>query len=76
MTKEDIDQFFDSLPKDVLKEKWDKYSKYSKLENSVTISELLDVCGFTKADTFVAENYTETGIIQCSKCTNSFKNQQ
>ena len=39
MDKKTIDQFFDSLSEDVLKEKWDKYDKYSKQKNSVMIKQ-------------------------------------
>lgn len=53
MDKKTIDQFFDSLSEDVLKEKWNKYDKYSKQENSVTISELLDVWDVCYENTFV-----------------------
>ena len=53
MDKKTIDQFFDSLSEDVLKEKWDKYDKYSKPENSVTISELLDLWNVCYENTFV-----------------------
>ena len=53
MDKKTIDQFFDSLSEDVLKEKWNKYDKYSKQENSVTISELLDVWDACYENTFV-----------------------
>lgn len=53
MDKKTIDQFFDSLSEDVLKEKWNKYDKYSKQENSVTISELLDVWKVCYENTFV-----------------------
>lgn len=53
MDKKTIDQFFDSLSEDVLKEKWNKYDKYSKQENSVKISELLDVWDVCYENTFV-----------------------
>ena len=53
MDKKTIDQFFDSLSEDVLKEKWNKYDNYSKQENSVTISELLDVWDVCYENTFV-----------------------
>ena len=53
MDKKTIDEFFDSLSEDVLKEKWNKYDKYSKQENSVTISELLDVWNVCYENTFV-----------------------
>lgn len=53
MDKKNIDQFFDSLSEDVLKEKWHKYDKYSKHENSVMISELLDVWNVCYENTFV-----------------------
>lgn len=53
MDKKTIDQFFDSLSEDVLKEKWNKYDKYSEQENSVTVSELLDVWDVCYENTFV-----------------------
>ena len=60
MDKKTIDQFFDSLSEDVLKEKWNKYDKYSKQEISVTISELLDVWNVCYENTFV---YSKPDII-------------
>lgn len=53
MDKKTIDQFFDSLSKDVLKEKWHEYDKYSNQKNSVTISELLEVWNVCYENTFV-----------------------
>lgn len=60
MDKKTIDQFFDSLSEDVLKEKWNKYDKYSEQENSVTISELLNVWNACYENTFV---YSKPDII-------------
>lgn len=60
MDKKTIDQFFDSLSEDVLKEKWNKYDEYSKQENSVTISELLNVWNVCYENTFV---YSKPDII-------------
>ena len=53
MDKKSIDQFFDSLSEDVLKEKWSKYDKYSKQENSIAISELLGFWSMCYKNTFV-----------------------
>jgi hypothetical protein len=41
MNKDSIDKFLDSLSDEELKEKWNKYNKHSKQENSVTISEFI-----------------------------------
>lgn len=53
MDKKSIDQFFDSLSKNVLEEKWREYDKYSDQENAVTLSELLDVWNVYYENTFV-----------------------
>ena len=53
MDKKSIDQFFDSLSKDVLKENWNKYNTYSNQENSVTILELLNVWNVCYENTFI-----------------------
>lgn len=53
MDKKSIDKFFESYSKDVLKSKWEKYDKYSENENSVTVSELLNVWDFHYENTFV-----------------------
>ncbi len=52
MERKDIDKFFDSLPKNVLKEKWDKYNSYSKIDESVKISELLESWSLFYENTF------------------------
>lgn len=53
MNKKDIDKFFESYSKDVLKSKWSKYDEYSKKSNSVTVNELVDVWNFYYDNTFV-----------------------
>lgn len=52
MERKDIDKFFDSLSKNVLKEKWDKYNSYSKIDESVKISELLESWSLFYENTF------------------------
>jgi hypothetical protein len=52
MERKDIDKFFDSVSKGVLKEKWDKYSGYSKIDESVKVSELLESWNLFYENTF------------------------
>lgn len=55
MERKDIDKFFDSLSKDVLKEKWNKYNKYSEHPESVKISDLLESWSLFYDNTFSIE---------------------
>lgn len=52
MERKDIDKFFDSLSENSLKEKWDKYNSYSKIDESVKISELLESWNLFYENTF------------------------
>lgn len=53
MDKRSIDLFFESLSKEVLKEKWQKYDTYSKQENNITVFQLLDIWKIYYENTFV-----------------------
>lgn len=53
MDKFSIDKFFESLSKDVLKEKWHKYDKYSNQDNVVTVSDLLNIWNVCYENTFI-----------------------
>lgn len=59
MKKDYIDNFFDNISDDVLKEKWEKYNKFSKNENSVKVSELLESWKYFYESTF---SFEETKI--------------
>ena len=56
MERKNIDKFFDTLSKDVLKEKWNKYNKYSENNESVKISELLENWSHFYDNTFSIED--------------------
>lgn len=53
MDRNSIDKFFESFSKDVLKGKWDQYSKYSQNDNQVTIDDLISVWNVYYENTFV-----------------------
>lgn len=53
MDRNSIDKFFESFSKDVLKEKWDQYNKYSENDNQVTINDLISVWNVYYENTFV-----------------------
>ncbi len=56
MERKDIDKFFDTLSKDVLKEKWNKYNKFSENNEGVKISELLENWSHFYDNTFSIED--------------------
>ena len=68
-----IDKFFENISDDILKEKWEKYSHYSRLENKVKVSELLENWNHYYENTFSLDDFeNEISTINIDKSEQCF----